>query len=401
MNDKKKSLVPALRFGEFVGEWERKKLGELGSFKGGGTPSTSVKKYWSGNIPWISSSDILDGDIHNIKIHRFLTQEGISNSATKIIPKNSILLISRVGVGKLAINKVDLCTSQDFANFIPKICDNYFIGYFLIARKNILINFAQGTSIKGFTTSDIKTLGVNLPKLPEQQKIANFLSSVDKKIEQLRQKVSLLEDYKKGVMQQIFSQQIRFKDDNGEAFADWEAKKLGEVGSFFSGGTPKSTNRSFYIGNIAFIGSGNIHDKEVSNFISEKAFNSSSAKLIEKGDLLVALYGANSGDVAISQMNGAINQAILCIRSKSENIKFLLYLLLLNKEKIISKYLQGGQGNLSASIIKKLKYCFPSINEQQRIANYLSSLDEKIQQTKTQLKQAQAFKKGLLQQLFV
>ena len=201
-------------------------------------------------------------------------------------------------------------------------------------------------------------------------------------------------------MQQLFSGKLRFKDENGKAFAKWEEKRLGDVCSFFSGGTPASTNRAFYSGTIPFIGSGNIYDSEVFSFITKEALNSSSAKIVEKGDLLYALYGANSGEVAISKIKGAINQAILCIRS-DENIDYLYYGLLLNKDQIVAKYLQGGQGNLSANIIKRLKYKLPSVQEQKKIANYLSNIDIKIESVNNQITQIQTFKKGLLQQMFV
>ena len=246
----------------------------------------------------------------------------------------------------------------------------------------------------------LSSVVLNFPTLPEQQKIASFLSAVDEKINQLTRKKELLEQYKKGVMQQLFSGKLRFKDENGKAFRKWEVKMLGDICSFFSGGTPSSSNKTFYSGTIPFIGSGNIYDSEVFSFITEEALNSSSSKIIEKGDLLYALYGANSGEVSISKINGAINQAILCIRS-NECIVYLYYILLLNKDKIVAKYLQGGQGNLSANIIKRLKYKLPSIIEQQKVSTYLSAIDTKIQNTTNQITQTQTFKKGLLQQMFV
>lgn len=189
---------------------------------------------------------------------------------------------------------------------------------------------------------------------------------------------------------------LRFQEFDGE----WEKNILKEICTFFSGGTPTSTDKKLYNGNIPFIGSGNIYDSEVKNYITEEALNGSSAKLVKIGDILYALYGANSGEVAISKMQGAINQAILCIRTKSDFNEFVYYLLLLNKDKIVSKYLQGGQGNLSADIIKKLKYSFPSLPEQQKIASFLSVVDEKIQQLSRKKELLSQYKKGVMQQLF-
>lgn len=135
--------------------------------------------------------------------------------------------------------------------------------------------------------------------------------------------------------------------------------------------------------------------------ITEAGLNNSSAKLVNKGDLLLALYGATSGEVDISKIDGAINQAILCIRSDKLNLCYLKNVLTYEKEKILCKYLQGGQGNLSAEIIKALKFKFPCLEEQQKIANILSKLDELIEEKKALLSDWQSFKKGLLQQMFI
>jgi type I restriction enzyme S subunit len=223
---------------------------------------------------------------------------------------------------------------------------------------------------------------------------------VDTKIAQLAEKNRLLEDYKKGCMQQLFSQKIRFKDEDGNDFPDWEKKRLGEISTAFSGGTPSSSNRAYYDGDISFIGSGDISAPRVKQRISKVALTSSSAKLVNAGDLLYALYGATSGEVAISRISGAINQAVLCIRS-TENTQFLFHWLRHSKEKITATYLQGGQGNLSGKIVKALRISLPHPAEQRKIADFLSALDHKIALVAGEHRQAQTFKKGLLQQMFV
>ena len=189
--------------------------------------------------------------------------------------------------------------------------------------------------------------------------------------------------------------QLRFPEFEGE----WKKKKLENRCSFFSGGTPTSTKKDFYIGEIPFIGSGNIFDKQVDKFISDEALKNSSAKIVEEGDILYALYGANSGDVAISQLSGAINQAVLCIRTK-EKRKFLYQILTHKRESIVRTYLQGGQGNLSAKIVKKIKIAFPENQEQQKIADLLSAVDNRIQNLEKKKALLEQYKKGVMQQLF-
>lgn len=189
--------------------------------------------------------------------------------------------------------------------------------------------------------------------------------------------------------------QLRFR----EFSQSWEEKKLGEIGSFFSGGTPLTSKRSFYSGDIPFIRSGEIHSDMTEMFISEEGFNNSSAKMIEVGDLIYALYGATSGEAGISQINGAINQAILCIRTNLDN-RFLLNYLDLNKENILATYIQGGQGNLSAEIIKSLFIPITELKEQQKIASFLTAVDEKIQALKKKKTVLEQYKKGIVQKLF-
>lgn len=392
--------TPELRFPEFNEEWVTMKLGNLGKFLGGGTPSTKNSNFWNGDIPWISSSDLTEENIYQINSVRFITKDAISQSATKLIPANSILIVSRVGVGKVAVNKTELCTSQDFTNLVACTENVVFLAYLIKVETKCLLEFNQGTSIKGFVKSDLVALELKLPLIPEQTRIAAFLSAIDEKLTQLKKKKTLLEQYKKGVMQKIFSQELRFKDENGKEFPEWEMKKLGEIGTFFSGGTPLTTKRQYFGGKIPFIRSGEINSDQTEQYITELGLKNSSAKTIEVGDLIYALYGATSGEVAISKINGAINQAILCIRTSEQN-QFLYYYLLLKKEIIIKTYLQGGQGNLSAEIIKSLKVPIPSKVEQTKIANFLSSLDDKINHCQKQIEKTELWKKGLLQKMFV
>src|SRR5690606_39170623 len=271
----------------------------------------------------------------------------------------NIVFAWEMAVAKTTKNEMGLIASHRFPMYRPKndILDLDFILYFFLRNRGKYILELASPGGAGRN----KTLGqkefakskVTIPtNIEEQQKIATFLASVDKKIDQLQQKKHLLEQYKKGVMQQVFpsassgqAPKLRFKPalsavegcENGNEYPEWEEKKLGDICKFFSGGTPRSTNKKFYSGEIPFIGSGNISDEKVENYISEDALTSSSAKMVDKGDLLYALYGATSGEVAISKIKGAINQAVLCIRTKS-NKYYLYHLLKYHKNKIIDTF---------------------------------------------------------------
>lgn len=181
---------------------------------------------------------------------------------------------------------------------------------------------------------------------------------------------------------------------------DWEQRKLGEISTSFSGGTPSVKNKSYYGGKIPFIRSAEIHKDKTELFITENGLKNSSAKLIKKGTLLYALYGATSGEVDVSNIDGAINQAIMAIFLQKDNVSFIKYYLEKNKYKIIAKYLQGGQGNLSASIIKSVHINLPFTEEQLKISNLIKKVESLISLQQRKLDLLKQFKKGLLQKMF-
>ena len=397
-------MFPKLRFKEFDGDLTESKLVELTSWASGGTPAKDVPEYWGDGIPLISGASMHTNQLYesDVKITKLGLQKG-----SKLALKDSILILVR---GSMLFNKIpmgitlgDVAFNQDVKCIRPKQqLAPLFLFQWLHAKENTIQNKVTATGIGAgkLDTADLQNLKLYKPSLEEQTKIATFLSAVDEKISQLTQKHQLLREYKQGMMQKLFSQQVRFKADDKSEFGEWEEKKLGEISTTFSGGTPKSTNKKFYQGTIPFIKSGEISQKHTEQFINELALKESSAKLVKKGDLLYALYGATSGQVAISQIDGAINQAVLCIRSNLNTI-YLLNFFLWKKDSILSTYLQGGQGNLSAAILKEIFVPVPCLEEQTKIANFLSAIDQKIEVVAQQIEQAKQWKKGLLQNMFI
>jgi type I restriction enzyme S subunit len=250
-------------------------------------------------------------------------------------------------------------------------------------KTNYLLEFNQGTSIKGFVKSDLETLQIKLPSIPEQKIIASSIAAVDNKLQALKKKKTLLEQYKKGMMQKIFSQELRFKDDNGAAFPKWEKKKLGDIcESIVSGKTkPELEGEYFVYGSTGIIG---------------KSLNyTHSGKY-----LLAARVGANAGQINVANGKFSVTDNTLVIKVKNQiNIDFVFYFIL---EYDLNKLVFGsGQPLITGGQLKLLNINLPCLTEQTKIANFLSAIDDKINLCNVQIEKTEQWKKGLLQKMFV
>lgn len=248
------------------------------------------------------------------------------------------------------------------------------------------------------TGKDFYSCMVPVPPIAEQKKIAEILAQCDKVIELKQQWLEAEVECKKWMMNQLLHHPEKYRVPG--FYGNWENATIGSITSSFSGGTPTSSNSCYYSHQgIPFIRSGEIGESKTELYLSDQGFANSAAKMVKKGDLLYALYGANSGECFISKIDGAINQAILCIRSETIDIRFLYYVLASMKEWIVATYLQGGQGNLSGAIIKKLKISYPQKDEQQAIVKIIYSQDIVIDKLREELKKLEERKKALMQLL--
>lgn len=160
--------------------WEQRKLGEVAEQTyGGGTPKTSVKEYWDGSIPWIQSSDLTEGKVSGIIPNKSITKEGLNNSATKLVPQDSIAIITRVGVGKLAYMPFQYTTSQDFLSLSKLKTNPWFTVYASYKKLQSELNSVQGTSIKGITKEELLAKSISIPCDEEQAKIGEFFKQLD------------------------------------------------------------------------------------------------------------------------------------------------------------------------------------------------------------------------------
>ena len=198
--------VPEIRFAGFTGDWERRKLGEVAeNTYGGGTPQTSVDSFWNGEIPWIQSQNIIENQLFDVVPQKYISEEAVLKSATKLVPKNSIAIVTRVGVGKLAFMPFSYCTSQDFLSLSGIRIDKKFAVYSIYKMLQKEKENVQGTSIKGITIEELLSKNIELPcNNAEQTKIGTYFQSLDNLITLHQRKVEKLKEIKKSMLQKMF-----------------------------------------------------------------------------------------------------------------------------------------------------------------------------------------------------
>lgn len=393
---------PKLRFKEFSLDWELKSLGSITKWYSGGTPSKDIEDYWGNGYPLISGASIHTDLLEESNVH--ITALGLQNGS-KLAPKNSILLLVR---GSMLFNRIpvgiaqkDLAFNQDVKCLIPSNGVLYqFIFQWFKSKESFIKNKVTSTGIGAgkLDTDDLQNLSFFQPTEKEQTKIASFLTTIDKKISQLNEQHQLMIQYKKGVMQKIFSQEIRFKDDNGKEFGEWEERILEDVSIIIMGSSPKSENyNELGIGLPLLQGNADIKNRKS----CPRNFTTEITKECDVGDILMSVR-APVGYVAKAMHDACIGRGIAAIRVKENNNQEFLYQYLIYMEDIWGRFSQGSTfDSVNSEQIKKLSLFIPCLQEQTKIADFLTKLDDKIEKVALQLEQVKMWKKGLLQQMFV
>ena len=205
MFPKNGSSVPEIRFKGFTDAWEQRKVSDLAKKTyGGGTPTTSNEAYWNGDIPWIQSSDVVDGKLLGVEPRKRITQNGLNNSAAQLIPENSIAIITRVGVGKLAFMPYSYATSQDFLSLSKLNAEPLFTVYACYKKLQSELNAVQGTSIKGITKDELLAKNIMVPQYAEQRQIGAFFKQLDNLITLHQRELEKLQNIKKSMLEKMF-----------------------------------------------------------------------------------------------------------------------------------------------------------------------------------------------------
>lgn len=397
------------KIGIYPKEWEEKQLKQISLAIGGGTPKTSCEEFWIGEIPWISSSDIKEDNIFEVKPTRFINNEAIDKSAAKLIPKDSIAVVTRVGVGKIAYIPFRYSTSQDFQNLINITENKIFLVYYLSKELEKISEQTQGTSIKGITKKTLGQIKVVLPGINEQETIANILSTWDKAIEKIEKFIKEKEIQKKGLMQQLLTGETRLPGFSGE----WEEVKLGDIGEIRTSSVNKkikNDEKNILLLNYMDVYNNKYIDSEIEFMEVTATGHQIKTNNLVIGDILFTPSSETRDDIGHSSVvienikDLLYSYHLVRYRLKSSDSMSLAFKgYCFNNEEILKKFSRLATGStrytLSKADFESIKFKLPPLPEQEAIANILSTADKEIELLKELLQNKKQEKKGLMQLL--
>jgi type I restriction enzyme, S subunit len=381
--------------------WEVKSLSSVSNIVMGQSPLSSTYNTARDGLPFFQGKT--DFGNHYPTIRTWCSEP------TKIAPSKSILFSVRAPVGDVNISITECCIGRGLASISGTTSNQNYLYQQIQFIKPKFQLIAQGSTFEAVNGSDIKTFPVLIPPLPEQQKIASILTSVDEVIEKTQSQINKLQDMKKGTMNELLTKGIghtEFKDSPvGKIPKGWEVKQLSEIGKLERG---KFSHRprndpEFYDGDIPFLQTGDIPkgNPYITNYnqtLNEKGLGVS--KLFNKGTLVITI-AANIGDIGILSFNSCFPDSLVGItvnEQKSYSL-FVLYVMRFLQDELDKVAPKNAQKNINLDILNPFVIPVPSVHEQQKIASILSSMDSHIEEKQRKLEQTQFLKKSLMQDL--
>ena len=402
----KMSKMSKIRFKGFEHSLKRKQIGEITTSFSGGTPSTKEPIFWNGTIPWIQTSDIQKDKLFGVKPQKFVSNKGLENSSAKLIPKNSIAIVTRVGVGKLAIIDQEYTTSQDFLSLSDFNEDTHFLVYSIYKMLQKESAQLQGTSIKGITKDDLLSKKINLPEIEEQSAIGSLFRTLDELLASYKVNLTNYQSLKATMLSKMFPKagqtvpEIRLDGFEGE----WEVVNLGTLidnyDEIISGesGFPIATSsrKGLYLQNDYFEGGRTGIDLTLDfhrvpmGYVTYRHMSDDSIFKFNKNNF--------ETDVLVSK------EYPVFISNDSSDIDFLLYHL--NNSRLFLRFstmqkLGGTRVRLYYKNLITYKLAVPTHKEQQAIGSYFSNLDNLIITYQEKISQLETLKKKLLQDMFI
>jgi type I restriction enzyme, S subunit len=376
-----------------MSDWQKTTVGKVATgFLSGGTPATSRADYWKGKIPWITSKWLGD-KLELTTGEKFVSEEAVKKTSTKIVPKDSIIFATRVGVGKVGINRINLAINQDLAGILidNEKYDIKFLAYQLgtdSIQQYVAMN-KRGATIKGITRDCLEQIRLNLPPLPEQKKIAHILSTVQQAIEAQKRIIQTTTELKKALMHKLFTEGLHSEPQKqteiGPVPESWEVVEIGDLGKCLTGSTPKTKISSFYDPpSEDFIAPADLGARRYV-YDSEKKISPegmATIRPIPKNAVMCVCIGSSIGKVAMSYRDkSATNQqinSIIC--KKGIDPEFVYYLLSYHWEYWKGFATFGPVPILSKGRFTSITVAIPSsIEDQQAIAKPLVAIETKVE----------------------
>jgi len=409
---KEKRFIPKIRFPHFEGEWQLKKLGKIAEKVGSGsTPKGGIEVYKDFGIPFIRSQNVFDEQLHLDETH---IPETIHRKmlGSKVLPNDILLNITGGSIGRSCVvpSTFKVGNVNQHVSIIRLTKHNpHFLQAILSSERGqkLVYQGMTGSGREGLNFQSIRNFKIILPQSNEQQKIANFLTNIDTRRQSLEKKKNLLEQYKKGVMQQIFKQEIRFKDESGHAFPKWEKRKFSEVlfeHKLKSTGNEEVHSVSVHKGVINQIEHlGRSFSAKNTDHYSRVLANDIIYTKSPTGDFPLGIIKQShiNEDVIVSPLYGVFTP-------ETKELGYILHVYFespINTSNYLSSIIQKGAKNTinitNNTFLSKRMLLPVSKEEQSKIANFLSAIDKKIELVNEQIEKTKTYKKGLLQQMFV
>ena len=399
-----KNESPKYRFDKFNENWIIVKLSDIAChYKTGGTPSTKDPTFWGGAIPWIQSSDIQKDRLFGVIPQKFISEEGLQNSTAKLIPKNSIAIVTRVGVGKLAIIDQDYTTSQDFLSLSDFNGDTQFIAYSIYRMLQKESTQLQGTSIKGITKEDLLLKKISLPEIEEQSAIGSLFRTLDNLLSSYKDNLANYQSLKATMLSKMFPKagqnvpEIRLDGFEGE----WEINRADEIFKSVS-----EKNKAFLPVLSASQIDGMVLRDEIGINIKYDEATLNNYKVVKPGQFVIHLRSFQGG-FALSKLEGITSPAytIIDFIDKENNLSDFWNSILTSRDFIkrletVTYGIRDGK-SISFKDFSSLKFVFPEFKEQQAIGAYFSNLDNLINSYQEKISQLVILKKKLLQDMFI
>lgn len=398
--------APKLRFKEFTDEWTFTTLKDVAIKVNRIEANNSPIMMISAEKGFILQSQKYSKDMTGDSLKKYITlyknELAYNHGASKLRPYGSVFMLLE---DKARIPFVYHCFKiiNGYNKFYSYYLNRYSFGKLL---KPLISSTARMDGLLNISFDNYFSIKFKIPQLKEQEKIANLLTTVDKKITNLENIITSLENQKKGLLQQIFSQKLRFKDKNGNNYPNWEKKKLGDIGSFSRGGNLSKSDLSKKGTSCILYGELYTYYNEFATEIKSKTLNTTNLVLSKKYDVLLPLSGETAEDISTCTCiffdDIALGSDLLIFRSSFFDGRFMSLLL---KYKYKYKIAQIAQGksivHISEKNIKNINIKIPCIEEQQNIADFILIFTKKLENQKAQLEHWKQIKKGLLQQMFV